>query len=122
MRISTSLSRLCAISLMLFAAQTSLAQNNITGLIKDENGKVIAGANILIKGTPQGTVTDSLGNFELAITPGDNVLHIAYVKHKSLDILILVKPSYNYIINTVLVRDIGKNRNRESACEIQASH
>lgn len=105
---------------MLLATQAIFAQHNVTGVIKDENTKPVPGANILIKGTPQGTVADSLGRFELTLPPGDNVLYIAYIKHKSLDVRISIKPFYHYSVNTILVRDIGKNRKRQSACEIQA--
>lgn len=108
------------IFLTLSTTLTVMAQHNISGVVKDENGKPVAGANILLKGTPNGTAADSLGHFQLTVPPGDNVLYFAFLKHKSLDAHILIKPSYHYAVNTVLVRDIGKNRKRESACEIQA--
>ena len=89
-------------------------------MIKDELGKPVAGANIIIKGTPNGTAADSLGNFEISVPPGDIILFFAFLKNKSLDAHISIKPSYHYTVNTVLIRDIGRNRKRESACEIQA--
>jgi hypothetical protein len=96
------------------------AQQNVQGLIVNENGKAVAGANILIKGSPNGTVADSLGHFQLTVAPGNNVLYFSFLKHKSLDARISIKPSYHYTVNAVLIRDTGKNRKRESACEIQA--
>ena len=120
MKISASYFCILTIFLTLSATQTILAQHNVAGIIKDERGKAVAGASILIKGTPKGTVTDSLGHFELTVPPGDIVLYFAFLKHKSLDARISIKPSYQYTVNALLIRDIGKNRKRESACEIQA--
>ena len=59
------------IAIILLATLTSVAQNNVEGVIKDENGKPVAGTNILIMGTPEGTVSDSLGRFELTLPPGN---------------------------------------------------
>ena len=36
----------------------AIAQSAVTGTVTDENGEGIPGANIVIKGTSQGTITD----------------------------------------------------------------
>ena len=54
--------------LFVFLAATiqGFAQNNsIKGKVTDETGSPLIGANVLIKGTAQGTVTDLNGGFVL---------------------------------------------------------
>jgi hypothetical protein len=101
------------------ATLTTLGQNNIEGVVKDENGKAVAGANILIMGTPEGTITDSLGMFELTLPQGQHRLLIAFIKHKWLETNVFIKPAYHYNINTILIRDVGRNIKLKSSCEIQ---
>ena len=120
MKISPLFFGILTITLTQLTTLTLSAQHNVAGVIKDELGKPVAGANIIIKGTPNGTVADSLGNFEISVPSGDIVLYFAFLKYKSLDARISIKPSYHYTVNTVLMRDIGRNRKRESAYEIQA--
>ena len=43
----------------------SIAQNAVTGTVTDENGEGVPGANIIIKGTSNGTITDMDGGFTL---------------------------------------------------------
>jgi len=52
----------------------------IKGLITDESNMPIPGANILIKGTSKGTISDIKGNFTLDLTSYDNpVIIISYI-------------------------------------------
>lgn len=54
---------------------TSIAQQKIqtiTGKVVDKNGEPIIGANVVAKGTTNGTVTDVDGNFTLDVS--DNVI------------------------------------------------
>lgn len=66
-------------------ASTTQKQETITGLVKDTNGEPIIGANITIKGTTQGTITDIDGKFEIEATP-KSVLHVSYVGYISKEV------------------------------------
>jgi TonB-linked SusC/RagA family outer membrane protein len=46
----------------------------ISGTITDEGGQSVIGANIIIKGTKQGTITDVNGSFVITATPHDKLL------------------------------------------------
>ena len=61
----------------------SVQQNSISikGIVTDMNGEPIIGANILEKGTTNGTITDLDGNFTLSV-PADAVLAITYVGYQ----------------------------------------
>ena len=49
----------------IFAFAKNTFDQRITGTVKDNKGEPIAGANVLVKGTNKGTITDVDGNFYL---------------------------------------------------------
>ena len=51
----------------------------IKGTVSDQNGLSVIGANVFIKGTTLGTVTDVNGNFTLEISSENDVLVISYI-------------------------------------------
>ncbi len=55
------------------------AVKNVSGTVKDNNGKSLEGAVILIKGTTVGTTSDASGRFALKDVPDDAVLVVSYV-------------------------------------------
>ncbi len=72
------------LKVFLFAIITSLsaiAQNSkIRGaVIEDKTGEPLFSANIIIKGTSNGTSTDLDGNFELSTNPGTYALEISFI-------------------------------------------
>lgn len=56
-----------------------ISDRTITGRITDERGEGMPGVNIQIKGTQQGTITDSDGRYRLNIANNDAVLIISFV-------------------------------------------
>lgn len=73
---------------------------NVRGTITDIAGEPIIGANILIKGTSNGTVTDYDGNYSLQ-APADGVLEVSYIGYNPQSISI----NNRTIINIVLEED-----------------
>lgn len=51
----------------------------IEGKVTDEIGEPLAGVNILIKGTSQGTTTDIDGNYRLLVEEGETVLIFSFI-------------------------------------------
>lgn len=51
---------------------------HITGTVNDQNGEPIIGANVVVKGTTNGTITDIDGNYSLVVNP-DDVLVVTYI-------------------------------------------
>ncbi|WP_289005171.1 TonB-dependent receptor [uncultured Parabacteroides sp.] len=47
--------------------QQNIQKKNITGVVKDQNGEPVTGANVVEKGTTNGTITDIDGKFSLQI-------------------------------------------------------
>jgi hypothetical protein len=58
-------------------------QRNVSGTITDENGDVLIGASVLIKGTSQGTVSDLDGQYSLTVPEGNQVLVFSYVGYET---------------------------------------
>lgn len=54
------------------------SEKTITGIVTDESGEPIIGANVVEKGTTNGTVTDINGNFTLSVSD-NSVLQVSYI-------------------------------------------
>ena len=54
-------------------------EREIKGIVKDDKGKPLAGANVLVKGTTIGTQTGFDGNFLLSITDENAILVISFL-------------------------------------------
>ena len=61
--------RICMLLTCIVISLSASAQNtkSVTGTVVDETGESVIGASILVKGTPNGTVTDVDGNFQLTV-------------------------------------------------------
>lgn len=58
--------------IFIFSSTTSFAQaDKITGIITDVNGKPVANASVIVKGTKTGTTTDNAGKFMLGTFTGN---------------------------------------------------
>lgn len=68
-------------------SEPSLAVKKIAGIVKDPVGEPVIGANIVIKGTSIGTITDIDGKFNLEANEGD-VLQISYIGYNTKDVTI----------------------------------
>ena len=59
----------------------------VSGVVKDRKGETIIGANIMEKGTTNGTITDFDGKFSLT-APAQGTLTISYIGYKKMEISI----------------------------------
>ena len=64
-------------ALMCLLSMTSIAQ--VKGVVKDQNGNVLVGANVVWKGTNNGTITGIDGKFELKPQPEENEIVTSFV-------------------------------------------
>lgn len=88
--------------LFLFAIPTGLAAQNITisGTVTDTNKEAVIGANVLLKGTSTGTITDIDGNYRLTV-PENGTLVFSSVGYTSQEVAI----NKRRIINITLSDD-----------------
>lgn len=67
----------------------------VSGKIADENGDPLPGANILEKGTTNGTTSDVNGNFSLSVMGGNSVLIFSFIGYTSQEVTVGNKTVFN---------------------------
>ncbi|EEO56745.1 TonB-linked outer membrane protein, SusC/RagA family [Bacteroides sp. 2_2_4] len=86
MKKSLRLKALLTLLVGLFLSIGAFAQQiAVKGHVKDTTGEPVIGANVLVKGTTNGTITDFDGNFMLNV-PKDAILSISFVGYKSAEV------------------------------------
>ncbi len=92
----------------------------VKGKVVDKNGEAIIGANVLVKGTSTGTVTDLDGNFTLNASPNANLV-ISYVGMKSQTIALSGRTQLNVTLedeatslDAVVVTALGIKRSEKA--------
>lgn len=86
---------------MLLMSVVAFAQNQIKGHVADATGEPIIGANVTVKGTTTGTITDIDGNFTLEVGSTDGTLVVSFIGYKSVE----AKMNGTAPINVVLQED-----------------
>lgn len=66
----------------------TVSQQNrtVTGVVADNTGEAVIGANVVIKGTTNGTITDLDGRFTLNNVPQNAVLLVSYIGYKNTEV------------------------------------
>ncbi len=81
--------------LFLFSAGISFAQQTVTGKVSDTNGQPLPGVTVVVKGTAQGAVTNTDGQYSLPNIPTDAVLQFSFVGMKTQEISVGNQSSIN---------------------------
>ncbi len=66
---------------MLLSVQAFAQSLTVTGVVKDNMGEGVIGANVVVKGTTNGTITDFDGNFTLTANKGD-IIVISFIGYQ----------------------------------------
>ncbi len=66
------------------SVQETLQTKTVTGTVVDAAGIPVIGANVIVKGTTNGTITDFDGNFSLDV-PANAVLEISYIGYLTVE-------------------------------------
>lgn len=86
MKKSLRLKALLVLLVGLFLSIGAFAQQiAVKGHVKDTTGEPVIGANVLVKGTTNGTITDFDGNFMLNV-PKDAILTVSFVGYKTAEV------------------------------------
>jgi iron complex outermembrane receptor protein len=78
-----------------------LEDARISGTVKDIKGESVVGANVVIKGTSKGTVTDIDGNFTIEAEIGQTLV-VSFTSYKTQEVVIS-----GSLLNITLVEDEG---------------
>lgn len=83
----------------------------VSGVVKDAFlGETVVGANVLIKGTLTGVVTDIDGKFTILLDKGKHTLEVSYVGYvsQSKDVVVADKPVYlTFNLETVILDEVS---------------
>lgn len=75
-----------SLALLLMLTSVALAQEAVvTGTVVDETGAGMPGVNVLVKGTPQGTVTNAQGGYSIS-APSNATLVFTFVGYKTSEV------------------------------------
>lgn len=78
-------SLLITIAGLFLSADAFAQQMLVKGLVKDTTGEPVIGANVVVKGTTNGTITDLDGLFQLQANQGD-VLTVSFIGYKTQEV------------------------------------
>jgi len=91
----------------------------ITGIVLDESKEPIIGANIIVKGTSQGVITDTQGSFSIEVPIGANI-QVSYIGYADKTFQVGKESSYRIILseatealNEVVVTALGISREKK---------
>ena len=117
----TKLSKAFLLGVFMCFTLLSFSQSKvISGTITDEEGETLIGANILIKGTTSGTVTDFDGKYELTVPGDETILVVSYTGFSSQEvsvgsnILIDVALKSSIDLSEVVVTALGVKRDEKA--------
>lgn len=112
------------LSLLLFlligSVSMVLAQRTVSGTITDNSGLGLIGANVTVKGTSVGTITDIDGNFSLAVPDDKNMLVVSYTGFQTQEIdvsgqsNVLMTLAEGELLDEVVVTALGIERDEKS--------
>lgn len=101
------------------ASGSSKSSKRITGIVLDEAGEPVVGANIIIRGTNNGVITDLDGNFILD-TPEGATLQISYIGYADKMLPVGKDSAYRIVmsenaeaLNEVVVTALGITREKK---------
>ena len=69
--------------LLFFVAGTLsvCAQKTVTGTVVDESNLPVSGANVVVKGTQVGVITDGSGKFSIVVPPTGTTLIFSFISY-----------------------------------------
>jgi len=70
------------------SATSAWAQISVSGVVRDANGDVLPGVNVLVKGTQQGTATNLEGKFTLGVQSPDDILVFSFLGYKTQEVAV----------------------------------
>ncbi|WP_294631008.1 TonB-dependent receptor [uncultured Bacteroides sp.] len=90
----------------LFLAMSAFAQQIVVkGYVKDTTGEPVIGANVLVKGTTNGTITDFNGNFTLN-APKNATLSVSFVGYQTAEVKAVASVTVTLQDDSQLLNDV----------------
>ena len=125
MKKSLRLKALLTLLVGLFLSIGAFAQQiAVKGHVKDTTGEPVIGANVLVKGTTNGTITDFDGNFMLNV-PKDAILSVSFVGYKSAEVkaastVMVTLEDDSQVLDAVVVIGYGSEKKNDMTGSVTA--
>lgn len=101
--------------------QTEQQKKTVKGKVTDENGEIIPGVSVLVKGTTVGTITNFDGQYSLEIPAGNNTLVFSFVGMTTKEELLDARSEINVSLKSesigvdeVVVTALGIQRDKKT--------
>lgn len=102
-------------------AVEQINEKMITGTILDDAGLPIVGANVTVKGTSKGTISDLDGVFKLSVPQNNSVLVISFIGYKTVTLPVGAHTTLKVVmepeaeqLNEVVVTALGIKREKKA--------
>lgn len=80
---------------ILLISASVFSQSKVSGYVFDENNEPVAYANVIFKGTTEGTITNEEGRFYLESNNNQDYLIVSFLGYETLEIALEKKVNYN---------------------------
>ena len=80
------------------SAQITQQSKRVTGVVKDNAGIPIIGANVVVKGTTNGSVTDANGNFTLSVSSGSTLV-VSFIGYTTKEVVLGNRSNITIVLN-----------------------
>ncbi len=106
-------------SMVLLTFTATMAQKTVTGTVTDDTGEALISANVIVKGTDKGTVTEFDGTYSISVNEGD-VLLFTYTGYADQEKTVGAADVYDVILseglilNTAVVTALGISKDEKS--------
>ena len=104
---------------LLLSVNAFAQQLTVKGVVKDQTGEPIIGANVLVKGTTNGMITNIDGEFALSASKGD-VIEVSFVGYTSQELpvtdskpMVIVLKEDTELLQEVVVLGYGANTRKQ---------
>ena len=109
---------------MFLSVDAFAQQITVKGLVKDGTGEPVIGANVLVKGTTNGTITDFDGNFQLSANQGD-IIVVSFIGYASQELpaaanMNIVLKDDTEMLNEVVVVGYGRAKKNDLTGSVTA--
>ena len=111
-------------AMVLFVSVLGVAQTTVSGTVLDSDGEALIGANVLEKGTSNGTVTDIDGTYSITVADGATLVftftgfadqEIAVAGQSTIDVTLAA----GKFLNEVVVTGYGTQRSKEVTSAVE---
>lgn len=114
-----------ACAVVLLSSAQVLGQKTVTGVVTDANGEALIGANVLEKGTSNGTISDIDGSYSLSVAEGATLV-FSYTGFTTQEIqtgasnTVSVTLQEGELLNEVVVTGYGTQKSKEVTSSISS--